>query len=302
MNSAEDLEKAIAKLHMTTSAETDKRILDAAFVALEGRAPEDSAPIRPGVWRMTVISRMAKLTAVAAVILIGVALFFRGPAAKAVTLAQIYEAVEKVRNACISTFSADRQEPMQKEWVSRTLNIIMFETNKEFVLHDLTNKIIKTKSLSSGVITAVVPTETVLAGAKKRMNRAFGLIPFSGLKDLPETARWDRVYDSNAVAVARNTEVYDLIWTTQEPTIPAGLRTHRWRYFVDPGTNLPRRVEVYFRGASEKDYTFVKCEVATYLTDTEIRALVQDTFGSGEDEPFRKRLSEPEYTGTPEPE
>ena len=301
MNSAEDIEHAIERLHVTTRARTDERILEDAFAALEESGHKQPSHVTSG-WHVVSMSRLIKLGAVAAVFLVALALFFRGPAVKAVTLAQIYEAVEKVRNVCISSFGAGKQEPIQKEWVSRTLNIIMFETKEEFVLHDLRNKVIQIKSLSSGTIKTVVPTEEVFARAKKRMARAIGLVPFSEFKDIPETARWNRVYDPNVVIVDPDTQVYDLIWTTPESTIPPGLRTHTWRYFIDTRTNLPTRVEVYSKGASEANRTLHKYDVPTYMTDTEVRALIQNTFGSRDDETSKKGPSEPEPILSPAPE
>lgn len=301
MNSAENIEHAIENLHVTTSAKTDKRILEDAFAALEesGQKQPSRVTIR---WHLVSMSRLIKFGAVAAVVLVAFTLFFRGPSVKAVTLAQMYEAVQKVANVCISSFEAGKQKPIQKQWVSRTLNVIMFETKGEFVLHDLRNKVIKIKSLSSGTITTDVPTQEVFARAKKRMDRAFGLVPFSQFKDIPETVRWNRVYDANVVTVDPGTQVYDLVWTTREPTIPPGLRTHTWRYFVDTTTNLPTRVEVYAKRASEANHTLVKYEVPMYVTDTEIRALIQNTFGSGDDEASKVQLSKPESMVSPAPE
>ena len=279
MNSAEHIEQAIEKLHVTTSAKTDEWILGDAFAALEQSRRKQPSHVTRG-WRVVSVRRLIKLGAVAAVVLVAITLFFRGPAAAAVTLAQVYEAVEKVRNVCISSFEAGEQKPIQKQWVSRALNIIMFETKGEFVLHDLGNKVMKIKSLSSHTVETVVPSEEVFARAKRVMDGAFGLVPFSEFKDIPETAQWSRVYDPNVVTVDPGTQVYDLIWTTPERTIPPGLRTHRWRYSIDTRTNLPTRVEVYSKGASEAKHTLRKYDVATYVTDTEIRALILKIFGS----------------------
>ncbi|MCK4822254.1 hypothetical protein KA005_41205, partial [bacterium] len=68
--------------------------------------------------------------AAAAVIVIGLALLFNAPTAKAVTVEHICRAIENAKNVYLATFT-DKTEPIQEIWVSRTLNIYLSKTEKE---------------------------------------------------------------------------------------------------------------------------------------------------------------------------
>jgi len=75
MNPTDQIERAIERLHITTGAETDKRILDDAFAALEKSAQERPPVIKPSVCRIIVGSRITKLVAAAAVVILIISLF-----------------------------------------------------------------------------------------------------------------------------------------------------------------------------------------------------------------------------------
>jgi len=187
MNHAEQIERAIKELHVTTNAETDKRILDDAFTALEQSVQKQPASI----WRMIVTSRITELAAVAAVVLIAFALFFRAPAAKAVSLSQIYEALEKVRNVCVSRFRTDETEPYQQVWTSEMLKVRLLKAKIKgqirFVLWDVPNKVKKTRySLSGPVSMLAVSKEDIAKVENTIMTGTFGLIPFSDIKVVPK--------------------------------------------------------------------------------------------------------------------
>lgn len=71
MNAAENIEHAIGRLSVTTSAEADRRILDDAFVALEQATRGQVRGVKPTPWRLVLSSRMAKY---AAIIVLGIAI------------------------------------------------------------------------------------------------------------------------------------------------------------------------------------------------------------------------------------
>ena len=278
MNSAEDIEQVIEKLHVTTSVKTDERILKDAFAALEESDRKDASHVTRG-WHVVSISRLIKLGAVAAVVLMAFALFFRGPAVKAVTLGQMYEALQGMKNVCISRFRSGRQEPVQKEWVSSTLNIRMLEDKKEFVLWDLSNGVKKRKRTSSDIVETSVLSEGALAGARKAMAHSFGLLPFSDLSAAPEGAEWHRVDEPGVAAVVPGTEVYDLTWP-QKSAKSATVRFMKYRVFVDISNNLPKRTEYYSKLKPEDEYQFMSSEVVAYPTENEFSALIHSVFGS----------------------
>ncbi|MFH1884512.1 MAG: hypothetical protein ABIL62_17595, partial [Planctomycetota bacterium] len=98
MNPADQIERTIGRLHLTTRSETDKRILDDAFAALEKSAQKQSPDVGHIARRRTLRIRIAGLAAVAAVILVVFALFFGTRVTETVALNEIYEALGKVQN------------------------------------------------------------------------------------------------------------------------------------------------------------------------------------------------------------
>ena len=97
MRPKENIEKfvRVRKPHVTTSRQTDKRTLDDSFAAMEHTIRTKSTDHKPSVHRIIIRSRMMKLTAAAAVIIVAVGLFLSrgrhtpsGPATKHRPVAQ----------------------------------------------------------------------------------------------------------------------------------------------------------------------------------------------------------------------
>ncbi|MFB0555801.1 MAG: hypothetical protein ACETWQ_21045 [Phycisphaerae bacterium] len=293
MNPTDQIERAIERLHITTRAETDERILDDAFAALEKSTQKQSPHVGRSAQQRALRIRIAEIAAVAAVILVAFALFFGTQAKKAITLSEIYEALGRVENVCVAAFQPPANEPLQTEWVSQTLNIDMVRIGEQFVLWDITNKIRMIKYLSSASVRTEVVSEEMLAKAEKAIHQTFGLLPFAYYKEAPQDAQWSRVDDTQVAAVVPDTKVYELIWQEKSTTSDAiGLK--KWRIFVDARSNLPKRAEHYFKLKPQEEYKFETYEVITYPSDDEIQADIRKIFG-----PAAGRPDEPGYIGTP---
>jgi len=295
MNPTDQIERAIERLHITTTAETDRRILDDAFAALEKSAQKQLPHVGRGSRRRTLIIRIAELAAVAAVILVVFALFFGVQARKAITLSEVYKALGKVENVCIATFQPPANEPVQIEWVSQTLNIDMLRFGEKFVLLDIPNKVQMIKFLSSGSITTTAITDQMLTKFEEASIQRFGLVPFSNISDV-SGAKWICVQEPEIEAAVSGTKVYELTWPGKNSASET-LGLKRWRVFIDRRTNLPKRTEYYFRLQPEGEYLFEKYEVITYPSEDEIQAVIRKTFGPAVIQP-----GEPEYIGTPQPD
>ena len=293
MNSADNIERTVEQLHITTRPETDKRILDDAFAALETSAQEQSFHVGRSVRPKTLRIRIAELAAVAAVILVIFALFF-GKSATDVGLKEIYQVLGSVENICITTFDPVSNEPMQIEWVSQALNIDMFRIGRQLVLWDMPNKVKMTKDLSSDSVRSQILAGEMLSKVKQASLQRFGLVPFSNISDI-SGARWTRVEDSEAQAAVSGTKVYDLTWP-ETNTASGEIKLRRQRFFLDKGTNLPRRTEWYSKLQSEAEYKIETFSVVTYPTESQIRTLIQETFGAAALQP-----RDPGYIGTPQP-
>jgi len=299
MNSADNIENAVEQLHITTRPETDKRILDDAFAALEKSGQRQSFQVGRSARSKTLRIRIAELAAVAAVILVIFALFFSAPAAKGVTLKQVYEALGKVGNICVSRFDADEAEPYQQVWTSQTMNVMLIkgmrEGQVEYVLWDVPNRLKRSKFVFSDLVSIDGISADMFGKVQKSITGTFGLVPFSDMNDAPEESQWNRVEDPNVSAIVPGTEVYELTWP-QKSTAGTRIRFIKWRVFLDTVTNLPKRAEWYSKLKSEDKYKFSTFTVITYTSENQIRILIRDEFGSVALQP-----RDPGYIGTPPP-
>jgi hypothetical protein len=181
-------------------------------------------------------------------------------------------------NVCITNFLANTAEPRQKEWISRSLNLSVFEDRDAYALWDMSNRMIRIRPLKGGKVEVREMSDEVFARGQDRMTHATGLVPFDKISDLPEGAIWEKVVDPNVATQVSGTQAYDLIWTTPMPTIPPTRRRERFRFFVDPRTHLPARVEMYSQARAEPRLKLYKTLVVSYPTDQDIQTLVQTLF------------------------
>jgi len=213
------------------------------------------------------------VAAAAAVILIAIALFLNIPTAKAVTIKQIYEALEKVRNVYIASFVPDKKEPIQEQWVSRELKVQQIKTEKELVLWDLSNRIKKVRHLdSNSVETTKLSTETI-TDIQNTITGSLGLVPFYDVSEVPTDAKWSHVDDEN-VEVTESIEGYDLMWT--EKAYDGSIIHKKWRFFADPKTNLPKRTEFYQMLPTDDNYIFISAMEIKYLSDSEMQEVIKE--------------------------
>ncbi len=291
MSLADNIERTVEQMNITTRAETDKRILNDAFAALETSARKQSSSVGPVAQRRIITIRRVWLAAAAAVIIVGFALFFDLPA-KDIQLSDIYQAVANVQNICITTFDPTANEPMQIEWVSQTLNIGMFRIGEQFILLNVPNKVKMTKNASSEFTRTQALSATIITRVKQAASQRFGLFPFSGTSDI-SSAQWSRVEDQLAQAVMPGTRIYDLTWSEADTT-SGSINLRKWRVYLDKKTNLPRRTEWYPRRKPEDEFEFESFDIVTYPDENQIRTLIRETFGAAALQPH-----EPEYIGTP---
>ena len=293
MEPADGIERAIEQLHMTTRAETDRRILSDAFAALLGSASKEPSGIDG--WRIPAIRRLAIPLAVAAMILVALVLFVDMPFRGTVTLGRVQTALAKTDNVCISTYRAGETEPFRQVWASKTLGVKLFKVGRgnqaQFTLWDVPNGAKKTKYVSSGYIQTETIPEPMLAELEKLEAESYGFVPFSDANEVPENGEWSRLDDREVAAAIPGAEVYDLTWAAKGTPTEGGI--HRmWRLFADARTNLPKRAEWYTKLTPEDEYGFEVFAIVTYPNESDIQSLVRNTFGS-------RPSDDPEYIPTP---
>jgi hypothetical protein len=210
--------------------------------------------------------------AVAAALLIGIGLLLSTPSAKAVTIEQIYKAIDKIRNVHVASFVAGRKEPIQEKWMSRALNVYMTKTEEKFVLWDLQNRVKKTKHLGSNLAETTVLSDDIIGETRQRMAGSLGLMPFYDISDIPADAEWNHISDAGVETYSEETKVYDLTWAKY-----GGSVTFKWRFFVDPVTNLPHKIEIYQKLPAEDEYIFMSSMEVEYLSDSKMQDIIKGT-------------------------
>jgi len=172
------------------------------------RGVPSAAPAPPQAHKRTLRkpnwARLVKPAAVAAAVILAAALLLNVPTAGAVDLGQIHEALERIRNVCITTFFQDESKPTQEIWVSRTLNVKMLTTRTQCVLWDVSGKLRKSKDLSTGSITMAELNDDVLARVVETMEGPLGLLPFNAMPEAPQGAEWQAVTNKNIEAYVRS--------------------------------------------------------------------------------------------------
>lgn len=279
----DNIEQRIEQLHLSTSTETDRRILDDAFVALRKESQGLQAGLqtqKPGIRQWLVTSRLAKPLAAAAVILIVVGLFLSGPNKDFDSVEDFYRNLGNVANICVSTFEPGQSSPIQQVWTSQDLKVRLFKTGigdrARFALLDLANKVETTMYLSN--VKTEPLTEEKLRDLRQSMTPSFALAPFFSTEDVPASAKWERVTDPAIVAAIGGCAVYELLWE-QKGTASEGISQRKWRVFIDFKTHLPKRTESYVKSETDSEYRLEKFVVVTYPDESDIQEIVANNIG-----------------------
>jgi len=297
MSSADNIERAIAELNLTTRAETDKRILDDAYAALGKGVHKQQSMTGTGIWRMFVRSRFAVPAAIAATILLAFALFVNIRTEKAVNIKGIYGALSEVENIHISKFQMGRSSPDQQVWASQTLGVKLLKTGTnnqaQFTLWDIPNKVKMIRYLSSNSVQTEPITQQMLAEFEKSEAGSADMVPFPDGNDIPGDAQWSRLDDREVSAAVPGTKAYDLAWIAKSTDSKAVVH-RKWRVFVEDRTNLPKRIEWYAKSRPEDEYGFERFVIIAYPSKDEIQNIIRNIFGPRDDRP-----DDPEFIGTP---
>jgi hypothetical protein len=211
--------------------------------------------------------------AAAAVILVATVLFLNIPAAGAVTLESIYKAIGKIKNVHISNFIPDKKEPLQEQWVSRTLNINLIKTGNGFVLWDVAGGAKKVKHPGDNSIETTKLTSEMINEMAGKISNSFGLMPFYAISEIPKGAEWKRIDDKN-IKTSDEMEVYELQWSEKvnDDTV-----FRKWRVFADAKTNLPQKVEWYRKSSFDGEYILKSISTVEYPDEGEMQKIVKNT-------------------------
>jgi hypothetical protein len=219
------------------------------------------------------IKPLFKAAIAAAVILIGFTLFSNISTAKAVTIEEICKAIGRIKNVHILSFTADRKEPVQELWASRTLNIFMTKTDSESVLSDISKGIRRSKQAGADIIETANLPDDVAANIRKTINSFLGLVPFNDISEIPANAKWEREAKEGLGTAGEDTDIYHLVWVGQ---MRDGTEiSFKWRVFVNPKTMLPQKAEFYQKSPSDDEFTLTSIKVVEYLNENGIKTSIE---------------------------
>lgn len=240
-----------------------------AVSTLQKHATIDRKPHIP----KTVYSYMAK-AAVAAGVILAVALFLRSiPTATAMTIQQVYDAVQKAVNVHIQQFAAESLDPLQEKWVSKDLGIYAVKDRNGFMIWDITNKV-KHGKLTGSQQSEIVPlSEEQSAAIQKRIQGSLGIMPFENVLQVPRNAEWQEL-DSSALPqdITANVYVYELLWTKQ--STDKSIVRFKWRGFIEEATSRPLRTEFYRYDTDSAGYELQTVHLIEYWTENQIKELL----------------------------
>ena len=219
-----------------------------------------------------------KISAAAAVIVVGLLLVPHGSTVTANLYDQMGTAINNARNIYVTntTFLSNNAELTRETWISQSMSLQMQKNMKEYILSDFENKLEKTRELGSDLVVEKDLPENTLATIKRSLAGHLNLLPFARMSEAPKGTIWDPVEDDDLVLVDKNSEAYDLVW--MDKTYGGSLTYYRRRFFIDPETNLPNKIEFYGKSSDKEEYTLQSKMVIKFFDDNKMQAAVNDAF------------------------
>lgn len=236
--------------------------------------------------------------AAAAIVLIAFILLLNISTPKVIALEQLYDAIDKVDNICKEKFTVSAKEPYQTVWTSRSLNVKFYNSTRydpprltsetgeaiepgkairKFVLFDIDNLTITIKDLDTSTTTSKPFNEKQLAKIHKMMALPT-IIPFTKLENIPDNATWHKIEDSDVSSQVSGTEAYDLTWKIDIGDNEKFWLRRTWRFFIDPSTNLPKRLETYTSDHVRPEPKLGTISIYSHPSDEEVLAMIEEMF------------------------
>ncbi|MFA5553732.1 MAG: hypothetical protein WCZ89_02135 [Phycisphaerae bacterium] len=210
------------------------------------------------------VKYLTKIAAAAVIIMAVSILIYNIPSATAVSIEQVYQAIQKAVNIHITRYTPDSIEPIQERWISKSLRLYILKTSEGTAVWDLSNRkhILRAKdSLATEVFSL---SETAINNIRQKITGPLELTPFENISQIPADAKWNKI---NGVYL-EGSDVYELLWT--RITQGQSLLAFKWRVYIDKQTQLPSRVELYQKLPDEAEYNLITANEIKYLSDEDI--------------------------------
>ena len=217
------------------------------------------------------------VSAAAAVVLMGLAFMFSDSAVEAVSQDQVRTAIQDAINLHISVSYTDEVESTQELWISRSRGFYMVQNEKEVVFSDFMNKLQKKKHRDSNEVEIIgyLP-DGMDAGINKNLADFLNLLLSAPVSEEQKERNWERVTDKVLSMANENYEVYDMKWTQITPN--GSLTPYQRRFFVDPETSLPTKIQVRRKSSTDDGYSVVSETIIEQMDDNQMQAAVDIAF------------------------
>ncbi len=287
---ADNTEELVEQMHLKTRPLTDERILKDAFASLE----KSSQSAYRKTTHSSNLKRFVIATAAAAAVVIAWAgtHFLISDYSKLSAPKQIFNALDKDENFCISNYRAGSEVPFEQVWVSKQLEMKMFskiEANSNFMtLWDISRNVKISEQGPRNIEKTEPITEKMETELEKSLVRIFSLSRFSSIGEIPKTAAWQKVHDPIIVNQVPDTQVFELSW--QQKNSAGQMQYFKWRIFLSANNYVPRRTEVYIKSSPNDQYELDSYSIISHPGEEEIKDRIRENFG-----PI---ISSPEYQPT----
>lgn len=215
--------------------------------------------------------------AAAAVVIIGLGLMLNEPTVEATSYDQMSAAIEKARNLHITTYNYSGNEPKItiEKWFTRSLGIYMFKDMSKYDLKDLTNKLQKVRVLGSDLVEQAKLPDYDQVKIERNIGVFLNLLPFARLSEAPPGTTWKPTTAADKTTANENSEFSDLTWTETSST---GSITYKRRYYVDPKSSIPIKIELYRKFSESDDYTLRLKTITEQIDDSEMQNAIDKAF------------------------
>ena len=114
------------------------------------------------------------------------------------------------------------------------------------------------------------------AGINKNLADFLNLLLSAPVSEEQKERNWERVTDKVLSMANENYEVYDMKWTQITPN--GSLTPYQRRFFVDPETSLPTKIQVRRKSSTDDGYSVVSETIIEQMDDNQMQAAVDIAF------------------------
>ena len=218
------------------------------------------------------LKRYARLAVAAAAVIIIYAVLPGTPPAQALD-PEFVRAIMTVDNVYTARYDLGGTEPLEEKWVSRSLGVRLLKTGEQFSLSSIPDRVQRTRDSQNDIIQKSDLTADDIEDLRKTINGSLGITPFDDMSNLPPGSELTESPGDALDAAGEGIEVYELTFRSDLEFNRAGF--FLWRFFVDTGTSLPQKVQIYCRSGADDDYEMHSQLVIEYPGEDEINAAIE---------------------------